>query len=239
MQKTLDRILDAHGGLDYWQSLSRLEVEASVGGLLLTTKRIPPQRHIHLSVNTQRPELVMHNYPVRGQRALFEGESFIQIQEGAGQVVQARTGPRAAFRRLRRQFFWDNLDFAYFCGYAMWNYLTMPFLFLHQGVQVEVAGDDSFPGGAKLTVSFPPEFPTHCPVQTFYFDAQYHLRRHDYTAQVVGGWATAAHLCDEYRQFGGLWLPTRRRVYPKLVAGTPIRQVTLVAIDIHDVIPVL
>jgi hypothetical protein len=32
---------------------------------------------------------------------------------------------------LRRLFRWDALDFAYFSSYAMWGYLTTPFLFLH------------------------------------------------------------------------------------------------------------
>ena len=40
--------------------------------------------------------------------------------------------PRAAFRSLRRQLYWDDLDFIYFGGYATWNCLLTPFLFLLQ-----------------------------------------------------------------------------------------------------------
>jgi hypothetical protein len=63
------------------------------------------------------------------------------------------------------------------------------------------------------------------------------LRRHDYTAEVVGDWASAIHLCEDYRQFGGLWMPTKRRVYPKGLFNRPLPLPTLVAIDIHDALP--
>jgi len=34
---------------------------------------------------------------------------------------------------------WDDLHLAYFSGYAMWNYLTTPFLFAMEGFEVEEA----------------------------------------------------------------------------------------------------
>ncbi len=92
-------------------------------------------------------------------------------------------------------------------------------------------------GGIRLAVRFPPSLPVHCARQDFFFDTERHLYRLDYTAEVVGGWATAAHFCEAYKQFGGLWLPTRRRVYPKFFFNRPLRLPTLVAIDIHNVIP--
>lgn len=236
---SLRHILAAHGGLEYWRSLQSLEVEMSASGLLFTSKRIPPPRHLRLTVSTERPEVTLHDYPAPGQVALFQGEGFVQVQDANGKVLQARTHPRAMFGRLHRQLYWDTLDFAFFCGYAMWNYLTMPFLFLQDGVEVEVSSDPAFEGLTRITAHFPKGFSTHCATQHFYFDDYGHLQRHDYTAEVVGGWASAAHLCSEYRQFGGLSLPTQRRVYPKLLLNKPLSMITLVAIDIHDVKPVM
>jgi hypothetical protein len=70
-----------------------------------------------------------------------------------------------------------------------------------------------------------------------YFDRTGLLHRHDYTAEVVGSWAGAIHLCDDYRQFGGLRMPTTRRVYPKGPFNRPLPFPTLVAIDVHDAQP--
>jgi hypothetical protein len=179
--------------------------------------------------------VTIHDYPQPGQTTRWLGDARVEVVDGGGRVVQSRERPRAAFGSWRKFFRWDALDFAYFSSYAMWGYLTAPFLFRREGVavQTEPAGQ----GGTHLALTFPPDLPVHCAQQEFWFDASGHLLRLDYTAEVVGSWATAAHFCDEYRTFGGLSLPTRRRVYPKLLFGKPIRALTLVAIDIHNVVP--
>lgn len=227
----LDDILDAHGGLDYWQSLSSVDVEMSARGFLFTAKHVPPQRHVHLSITTRVPEVVLHDYPEPGHTTALRGPDRIEVRDAAGMVVRVRDRPRDAFASRRRLLHWDALDFGYFCCYAMWNYITMPFLLTGPGFSID---QSSGPAGATLLkVGFPPGLPTHSPVQQFHFDAAGRLTRHDYTAEVIGSRANGAHFCQDYRQFGGLWLPTRRRVYPKGPGGRPLPFPTLVAIDIH------
>jgi len=236
----LKRILDAHGGLDRWRSLSTIEVEMSAWGLLFTAKRVAPVRHSRLTINTQSPEVVLHDYPSPGLRAIVHGTRRVEIRDSAGELLSSRADPREAFRHARRLVRWDALDFAYFCGYAMWGYLTLPFLLLYPGVECDIAEVGSVEGGragggTRLEVRFPPDLPVHSRNQRLYFDDAGRLYRHDYTAEVVGGWAKAAHLCRDYQQFGGLWLPTTRRVYPRGPSGRPLPGPTLVAVDIHGV----
>jgi hypothetical protein len=116
--------------------------------------------------------------------------------------------------RLRRLFSWDDLDFTYFAGYATWNYLTTPFLLPRPGFTVEALGPlrGGLAGLTSVHVTYPDDIPAHCRRQVLYFDEHRLLNRLDYTAEVVGGWAHAAHFCDEYRDFGGLKVPIRRRV---------------------------
>lgn len=235
MTDVLEKIVAAHGGWAYWTSLIRIDIDMSVSGLLFTTKRVATLQHARLSLNPHRPEVTMHDYPVPGQRVHFDGELGVTLLDAQGQVLEQRAQPRALFSNRRRYFYWDVLDFAYFCSYAMWNYLTMPYLLSSPGVQL--SSQDLPDAGMKISARFPAGFPTHNEKQSFYFDAQDHLFRHDYTAEVVGSWATAAHLSDTYRQFDGLFLPTRKRVHPKFVLDVPIKAFTLVAIDLHDVIP--
>lgn len=233
----VEHILDAHGGSAYWDTLTGIEVDMSARGFLFTAKGIAPLRHHRLTVSTRGPEAVMWDYPQPGQRAVLQGEQRVQILDGSGAVVQDRPNPRAAFGHWRRQLRWDVMDFAYFSGYAMWNYLNLPFLLRADGMRVEL--QPARPDGlTRLRVTFPPELPTHSPTQELVFDAGGRLLRHDYTAEVVGGWAKAAHLCSDYRQFGGLWMPTTRRVYPTAFGGRPLPGPTLVAIDIHGARPV-
>jgi hypothetical protein len=86
----------------------------------------------------------------------------------------------------------------------------------------------------RVQASFPDDLPTHSKTQIFYFDSNYLLRRLDYTAEVVGRWAHAAHLCGDHRDFRGIKIPTTRRVLPLFFGGRPLPAPTLVAIDIHD-----
>ncbi len=124
MSKVLTDIIDAHGGKAYWDTLESLEVEFSADGFLFTTKGVRPQRHARITLCTTRPEVTMHDYPLPGQTARFLGGELVETRDAEGEVVQSRADPRAAFGRLRRQFRWDALDFAYFSSYAMWGYLT-------------------------------------------------------------------------------------------------------------------
>jgi hypothetical protein len=128
----------------------------------------------------------------------------------------------------------------YFGGYATWNYLVVPFLFLRQGFTFKTLEPlPGMPGSwSRLQVTFPSGIPTHCEKQVFYFDESRHLRRLDYTAEVLGSWAHAAHLCEDYKDFEGLKAPTRRRVRPLLLGNKPLPGPTLVALEVHNIRPV-
>lgn len=230
----LSTIIDAHGGLDYWNTLSSIDVEMSVRGLLFRTKHIRPLRHARLTVGTRDPYAVLHDFPGPGRQTVLNGAKLVEIRDTSGAVLESRTDPREAFADRRRLLYWDALDFTYFCGYAMWCYLTLPFLLRHPGMRLRESGNGE---GTRLSVTFPDDIPTHSPTQELYFDAAGRLVRHDYTAEVVGAWAKAAHLCRDYRRFGQLWVPTTRRVYPKGPGHRALPAPTLVAIDIHDVRP--
>lgn len=233
----VSRILDAHGGLGYWQSLAAVEVEMSAWGFLFRAKRIRPQHHALVTVDTNDPRVVMKDFPTPGCTTALLGTHRVETRDASGKVLRYRDNPRRAFGPGRRSLYWDDLDFAYFSGYAMWTYLTLPFLLLRRGVTIADC-KQSPDGSTILTVGFPDYLPTHSPVQTLHFDPAGRLVRHDYTAEVVGSWARAAHLCGDYRRFGGLWMPTRRRVYPRGPSGQPLPLPLLVGIDIHDARPI-
>jgi hypothetical protein len=139
----------------------------------------------------------------------------VRIERHDGEVLSSRQEARAAFfgrAGLRRNLRWDPLDSVYFAGYAMWNYLTFPYLLTRDGV--EVSDGDTWPEGGetwrRLDASFPPDIDTHSRRQTFYVDAGGRLRRHDYVPEVIGRWARSAHYCADHVQAGGLLFPTRR-----------------------------
>ena len=53
----------------------------------------------------------------------------VAIETMDGHVIQERLTPRDSFAGHALDTPWDQLQLAYFAGYAMWTYLTTPFVF--------------------------------------------------------------------------------------------------------------
>src|SRR3546814_736735 len=89
------------------------------------------------------------------------------LARAAGRVLERRPSPRAVFDGMAREYPWDLLHLAYFCGYAGWNYLTTPFLFTYPGFETEEIEPWEEEGEIwrRLKVRFSPDIPTHCPEQ--------------------------------------------------------------------------
>jgi hypothetical protein len=179
------------------------------------------------------PRFAFHDFPSPGLTGELVGDGEVRILDSRGEILTRRTDPRASFRGVRHFFSWDDLDFIYFGGYATWNYLTVPFLFLREGFSFEVLREEKAAApGPVLRVTFPPDVPTHCGTQIFRFDGDLRLLSLEYTAEVVGNWAHALHRCQGYRDFGALLAPTRRTVYP-ILCNRVMPGPVLVDLEIH------
>ena len=212
----LDEALAAHGGADALDGVDTIDVELRGGGLAFETHGAPADAGFRASIDAHRPRVTFTDFLRVGRTATFTPERVTLNGE-------ARDDPRRRLGTLHPR--WDHLDLAYFCGYALWNYLTTPWLLTR-------AHTKELPG-RRLRVTFPRDIPTHCPVQTFHFDEQGLVTRLDYTALVFGRWARAAHVCREHRRFGPIVTPTVRRVTPR-VAGRVVPEPTLVHIHLVD-----
>jgi hypothetical protein len=237
----LNEAIEAHGGMDYWNSLESLDVEMSAKGFLFTAKQRPVLRRVRMRAAVREPRFSFFDFPKPGQTSELIGNAEVRILDSEGKVIARRENPRTAFHGIRRVFSWDDLDFIYFGGYANWNYLTAPFLLIRKGFLIEALEPLQGTVGqlTRLQVTFPEDIPTHSRQQIFYFDDQRLLRRLDYTAEPVGGWAHAAHLCEEYRTFDRLKVPTRRWALPLLFGNNPLPGPRLVDLEVHSVQPVL
>ena len=125
---------------------------------------------------------------------------------------------------------------AYFAGEANWTYFVAPFLF----TRGDFVTEESWPWREDgqvwrtLLVTYPDTLVAHTQQQTCYFDDAGLLRRVDDALDVLGGCA-AVHYPSRYREFDGIKVPTRRRVYVRDTDGYPLLNSVLVAIDLTDV----
>ncbi len=60
------------------------------------------------------------------------------------------------------------------------------------------------------------------------------LRRLDYSVDILGG-GPAVPYPSQYRESGGITVPTRRRVYVRRPDGSPVRDSVSIAIDVTAV----
>lgn len=236
MDQLLERALDAHGGLDRWNRLKSITVELSIGGALWSLKGqagLFAAATYEADLRTQRATL--GRFGPAGGKAFFTPDRIVD-EDGAGRVLEVRDNPRAAFAGHRAETPWDLLHAAYFQGYAVWTYLTQPFLYAYPGFHPEEIEPWQEDGETwrRLQVTFPEHIATHSRQQVSYFGPDGLLRRHDYAVDVLDG-ATGAHYVGDYREHDGIMVPHRRRVLARDADDRRIDDLELVTIDVGDV----
>lgn len=234
----VERAIAAHGGRELWDGAREVRARISSGGFAFASKlQGAAVRGIDAVVSTKGQDVTFTPYPESGRRGVLEADGSVRIETDAGEPLTSRKRPRDAFRDLRHKLWWDRLDILYFGTYAMWTYLSAPFVFTRTGYELRRLDPWEEDGERwdRLLVRFPPGVHTHSREQVFYLDSTGLIRRHDYTAEPFGEWAKAAHYCFDHRPFDGLMVPTRRRVYPRRPDGRPRARPLLVWIELSNV----
>ena len=236
MADLLNLAVEGHGGMRRWEQLSRFRVAASVTGAIWDLKGKPGLlTDVVLEGETRDQRLTITPFPGPGQYTTWEPYRQ-SIETTDGIVVDERCDPAAAFAGLTRHSPWDYLQVAYFAGEANWNYLTAPFIlarsdFITQEIEPWPEDGQTW---RSLLVTYPDTIVAHTRQQTYYFDDDGLLRRLDYAVDILGG-GPAVHYPSDYREFDGIMVPTRRRVYVRNPDGSPVLDSVSIAVDVTDV----
>jgi hypothetical protein len=228
LSATARRALDAYGGAERWRAASTIELVLSAGGLAFRLKWQPPLARARQLLSVHEPRVRCVGIDRAGDTGILEGQD-VRLEAPDGRLLGARRDARSCFGPGRRWLYWDRLDQSYFACYAAWNYFTLPALLLRRDVQWTELG----PG--LLEARFPPHLPTHSPIQRFRFAPDTGLLlQHDYTAEIIGGWAHAARAVLEHGSQGGVTFPRRMRMTPRARDGSPRPFPVLVAVEAHQ-----
>ena len=237
MNELRDHVIAAHGGLDRWNELTSVKAHLINGGVLWALKGqegVIDDVDVHVDLHREFTSHFPFGRP--GLCSAFTADR-VAIESDTGEVVEERRNPRDSFAGHTLKTPWDRLHLAYFAGYAMWTYLTAPFSFATPGCQTEELApwqhhDQTW---RRLKVIFPDHIASHCKEQTFYFDADGLIRRHDYIAEVLGSAGPTAHYSSAHREFNGITVPTRRRVYLIGEDGSVMEEPLIVSIDLDKI----
>ena len=236
MTDLLAEVLAAHGGVSRWNEFSRVEATIVTGGKLWPIKGQPqdatPRR---MTVELHRQWASVQPFGAPDQKTDFTTDR-VAIEKLDGRVVAELHNPRESFAGHELESPWNPLQRAYFNGYALWNYLTAPFLMSLPGVSVEEIDPVTEHGETwrGLRLRYPPNFASHSAVEEFYVDSKHLIRRHDYRVDVAGGFP-AIHYTDDVVEFDGIKVPTKRRAYRCDITGRILPDELMVAIDLNDV----
>ncbi|AEG51053.1 hypothetical protein Sphch_3462 [Sphingobium chlorophenolicum L-1] len=236
MSDLLDLAIAAHGGWERWEQIKGLKAHINAGGTVWHVKQWPgAYGDIHCSIDTREPHTEFSPFLKAGQHCVWEPGSTSVVADD-GQIIERRENPRVAFEGHTIPTPWDQQHLIYFTGYAMWTYLTTPFLFKMPGFKSEEveSWDENGETWRRLKVTFPENVPSHSTVQTFYFDESGLLRRHDYSVDIMGG-TTSANYASDHKTFDGLVFPTKRKVYSADADNRPILDRVAIDIDILDI----
>ncbi|MFI6058331.1 hypothetical protein [Streptomyces sp. NPDC051286] len=236
MNPILGEALDAHGGMERWRRFDTVRATLVSGGDLFIIKGIPQDpTPREMTASLHREHASVAPFGALDQHSDFTPDR-VAIEKADGTVVAERTEPRKAFQGHVLETPWDPLDRAYFNGYALWTYLTTPFLLAMPEVEVEEIEPWREQGQEwrGLRATFPSTFAGHSTRQDFYFGPDRLLRRHDYHVDIAGGFAAAQYVYDIV-EVDGIRLPTRRRAYRRDGALRPIKSQVMVAMDLSDI----
>ncbi|GHO47019.1 hypothetical protein [Ktedonospora formicarum] len=235
MHDLLERVIAAHGGLNCWNSFKEMTATIITGGGLWQMKGLEQDSNLREETIMLHEEIAsVSPFGQPNWRTAFTPNR-IAIETITGTVVRELLNPRTSFTNHIMNTPWDPLQRAYFNGYALWTYLTTPFLLAMPGFEIiEISpwqeGGELWRG---LHARFPEAIASHSKEQDFYFGEDFLLRRHDYHVDVAGGFPAAQYVYDII-EVRGLRFPTRRRAYMRGPGLKPIRDLLMVSIDLMD-----
>jgi hypothetical protein len=136
LNELLKLAVEAHGGLDRWNKVEAIKVEASItGGIWYVKSKGDFLKNVVLTSETRKERLTV-DFPGQDKRAIFEPD-LIKIEKVDGTLIEARDNPAKSFAGQQRETPWDDIDVTYFVGEALWTYLNTPFLYTHRGFVTE------------------------------------------------------------------------------------------------------
>lgn len=228
----LDDVIEANGGMTRWNRLSQFTLHLSVGGTLFSSAGHAREFKDLIAEGSTRTQSVRFTGITGGEQSGSFQPDAITIESVDGEVLQTWSNPNFAFADAGPHELADELHLIFFCGFAIWNYLTTPFLLARPDVVVEELppwqeGTETW---RRLRAQFPPNLVTFAGEQIFYFDKNALQRRTDHNLFGM----EVAHYSWAHETFGGIVVPTLRRSQIRQPDGTVNAKPILIDVEIFD-----
>jgi hypothetical protein len=228
----LNDAIDASGGLTRWNRLSRFTLHLSLGGTLFAQAGHTGHFKDVIAEGSTRTQSVRFTGITGGQECASFQPDTVTIESLDGQILRTWRNTDPAIPAHATHPLADELHLVFFCGFAIWNYLTTPFLLARPDVTVEELSPwrENAMIWRRLRARFPSNIITHSSEQVFYFDEKALQRRVDHD---LLGMRVADHSWA-HQTFCDIMVPTLRRSQMLQPDGTIIAKPALIDVEIFD-----
>lgn len=217
-QEVIQRSIKRHGGMQRYEQIDRIVCRVyTLGGFGMARRGLNTQFAMPniVTLMPRQRMAVLHDYPRPGRDCIFDNGKVAEVTTGEAPVFEHDNHRvhMLSVSRFRRP--WTTLDAAYFFGYAMTHYASLPFSL----AGVKVVGMKTRRSGDwrdRIDFEYPDGAHTHSKLETIYFDESGLLMRHDYRPEVSSPIARAANFLLEYKSFDGYLITERRQVFFRL-----------------------
>lgn len=214
-QAVIDQAIRRHGGMERYGEVDRIVCDVTtMGGLAMRRRGLHSDFPLpgRVTLMPRQQQAILHDYPSPGRSCLYDKGRVALVGAGRAPVFDSDNHRlrMLSVSRFRRP--WTVLDAAYFFGYAMTHYASLPFSLAGLKV-VGLARRAHGNWRARIDVEYPEGAHTHSQHESFYFDETGLLVRHDYRPLVSSPVARAANFLHNYRSCDGYLITERRKVH--------------------------
>lgn len=233
MKNLVQTTIDATGGIERWNNYKEVNAHLHVLGAIWEIKGNPAVfKSVYFYANLHKQVGGFKNYPEEGYHTTFK-PNLITIRDSTGKIIDESINPRDSFDGYAWDAKWNLLQLLYFSNYAFWIYLTLPFNFTLPGYETqEIEPYDSGKGiWRRLKVTTPDYIASHNKTMVFFFGENGLLTRIDYEPDIIGS-IPSTQIVSDYKEFNGIMVPTKRRIYMRNDDLTFKPEPVLVALDV-------